>query len=100
MQYRGSLRARELGQAQAPMLLVFLTPRQALSSHLRVFIMNFWESMNFHPDQQFFQVAGAKDRTTDPWVTSSMLPLPPTPRGTPVIYLPDVGGVRQNLTKK
>ena len=54
------------------MLLVFLTPRQALSSHPRVFIMILWESMNFHPDKQLFQVAG--DRTPDPWVTSPMLP--------------------------
>ena len=33
IQYHGGLRSRELGQA--PMLLVFLTPRQALSSHPR-----------------------------------------------------------------
>ena len=33
MQYHGGLRSREL--CQAPMLLVFLTPRQALSSHPR-----------------------------------------------------------------
>ena len=33
IQYHGGLRSRELGQA--PMLLVFLTPRQALSSHQR-----------------------------------------------------------------
>ena len=33
LQYHGGLRSRELGQA--PMLLVFLTPRQALSSHPR-----------------------------------------------------------------
>ena len=32
-QYHGSLRSRELGPA--PMLQVFLTPRQALSSHPR-----------------------------------------------------------------
>ena len=31
VQYHGGLRSRELGQA--PMLQVFLTPRQALSSH-------------------------------------------------------------------
>ena len=31
IQHHGGLRSRELGQA--PMLLVFLTPRQALSSH-------------------------------------------------------------------
>ena len=24
--------------------------------------------MNFHPDKQLFQVAGAVDRTTDPWI--------------------------------
>ena len=33
--YQSGLRTRELGQA--PILLVFLTPRQALSSHPRVF---------------------------------------------------------------
>ena len=33
IQYHGGLRSREL--CQAPMLLVFLTPRQALSSHPR-----------------------------------------------------------------
>ena len=33
IQYHGSLRSRELGQA--PMLQVFLTPRQALSSQPR-----------------------------------------------------------------
>ena len=32
IQYHGGLRSRELGQA--PMLQVFLTPRQALSSHM------------------------------------------------------------------
>ena len=51
LQYHGGLRSREL--CQAHMLLVFLTPRQALSSHPRVFIMILWESMNF-----LFQVAG------------------------------------------
>ena len=25
--------------------------------------------MNFHPDKQLFQVVGARDRTTDPWIT-------------------------------
>ena len=25
--------------------------------------------MNFHPDKQLFQIASAKDRTTDPWIT-------------------------------
>ena len=25
--------------------------------------------MNFHPDKQLVQVAGAVDRTTDPWIT-------------------------------
>ena len=33
IQYHGGLQSRELGQA--PMLLVFLTPRQALSSNPR-----------------------------------------------------------------
>ena len=45
IQYHGGLRSRELGQA--PMLLVFLTPKQALSSHPRVFIMIF---VGVHPD--------------------------------------------------
>ena len=55
------------------MLLVLLIPRQALSSHLHVFSMILWESMDFHPDWQLFQVAGARDRTPDPWVTSPTL---------------------------
>ena len=46
------------------MQLVFLTPRQALSSYPSIFNMILWESMNFHPDP---------DRTADPWVTSPML---------------------------
>ena len=29
--------------------------------------------MNFHPDKQLFQVAGAGDRTTDPWITKPAL---------------------------
>ena len=29
--------------------------------------------MNFHPDKQLFQVAGAGDRTTDPWITKPVL---------------------------
>ena len=29
--------------------------------------------MNFHPDKQLFQVAGARDRTTDPWITKPAL---------------------------
>ena len=29
--------------------------------------------MNFHPDKQLFQVAGARDRTTDPWITKPVL---------------------------
>ena len=40
--------------------------------------------MNFHPVKQLFQVAGAGDRTADPWVTSPMLP--PTPWGLPLHY--------------
>ena len=48
IQYQGGLLSREL--CQAPMLLVFLTPRQALSSHPHAFIMILLESMNFHPD--------------------------------------------------
>ena len=37
--------------------------------------------MNFHPDKQLFQVAGAGDRTADPWVTSPTLPPPPYTMG-------------------
>ena len=37
---------------------MFLTPRQALSSHLCDFVMN------FYPDQLFYHVAGAGDWTT------------------------------------
>ena len=29
--------------------------------------------MNFHPDKQLFQVAGAGDQTTDPWITKPAL---------------------------
>jgi hypothetical protein len=29
--------------------------------------------MNFHPDKQLFQVADARDRTTDPWITRPVL---------------------------
>ena len=29
--------------------------------------------MNFHPDKQLFQVVGAGDRTTDPWITRLVL---------------------------
>ena len=29
--------------------------------------------MNFHPDKQLFQIAGAGDRTTDPSVTKPVL---------------------------
>ena len=61
------LQSRKFGQA--PMLL-FLTPRQALSSHPCVFVMILSESMNFHPVKQLFQVTGTGDRTADPWVTS------------------------------
>ena len=31
--------------------------------------------MNFHPDKQLFQVAGAGDQTTDPWITNPALNL-------------------------
>ena len=48
IQYHDGFRSRKLGQAS--LLLVFLTPKQALSSHPRIFIMILWESMNFHPD--------------------------------------------------
>ena len=41
IQYHGGLRSRELGQA--PMLLVFLTPRQVLSSHpLQQMVWLYW----------------------------------------------------------
>ena len=41
IKYHGSLRSRVLGQA--PMLLVFLTPRQALSSHpLKQMVWLYW----------------------------------------------------------
>ena len=29
--------------------------------------------MNFHPDKQLFQVAGAGDRTIEPWITKPAL---------------------------
>ena len=29
--------------------------------------------MNIHPNKQFFQVAGARDQTTDPWITRPVL---------------------------
>ena len=29
--------------------------------------------MNFHPDKQLFQVAGAGARTADPWITKPAL---------------------------
>jgi hypothetical protein len=29
--------------------------------------------MNFHPDQQLLQVAGASVRTADPWITKPAL---------------------------
>jgi hypothetical protein len=45
IQYHGGLRSREL--CQAPMLLVFLTPRQALSSHPCISIMIFIQINNF-----------------------------------------------------
>ena len=35
--------------------------------------MSLCESMNFHPDKQLFQVAGAGDQTTDPWITRPVL---------------------------
>ena len=40
------------------MLLVLLTHRQALSSHSQMvlFVMIFWESMNFHPDKELLQL--------------------------------------------
>ena len=49
IQYHGSLQSREL--SQAPMLLVFLTPRQALSSH---------------PHQQMVRLYFPQDRDTVP----------------------------------
>ena len=45
------------------------------------------ESMNFHPEKQLFQVAAARDRTTDPWITKR------------VIYLYTMGDpLRQTVT--
>ena len=41
------LQTRKFGQANS-----FLTPKQALSSHPRIFVMILWESMNFHPVKQ------------------------------------------------
>ena len=76
------LQTRKFGQA--PIL------SQALSSHPHVFIMILWESMNFHPVKQLFQIAGAGARTADPWVTSPTLfglqvqRSPPIPRGHPL----------------
>ena len=40
------LQTRKFGQAP---ILLFLTPRQALSSHPRIFVMIICESINFHP---------------------------------------------------
>ena len=31
------------------------------------------EPMNFHPEKQFFQVASARDRTTDTWITKQAI---------------------------
>ena len=59
------LHTRKFGQA--PIL------SQVLSSHPHVFVMILWDSMNFHSVKQLFQIAGAGDRTADPWVTSSTL---------------------------
>jgi hypothetical protein len=55
--------------------------------------------MNFHPDKQLFQVAGAGDRTTDPWITiykASALPL--QHRGTH--WSTKLQSCFQNLVKK
>ena len=41
------------------------------------FLWFLWESMNFHPDWQLFQVAVTGDQIVDPWITCSKLP--PTP---------------------
>ena len=41
-----------------------------LFNRLAIWTKALWvlcESMNFHPDKQLFQVAGAGDRNTDPW---------------------------------
>ena len=77
--YDGGLWLKDLGQA--PMLLVFLTPRQTLSSHPCVFNMICGSPWIFIQINNFFQVAGASDQTADPWATSPMLL--PTPQGTP-----------------
>ena len=65
------LQTRKFGQA--PIL------SQALSFHLHVLIMILWDSMNFLPVKQLFQIDSAGDWTTDPWITSPTLS--PTPRG-------------------
>ena len=42
------------------------------SNRLAIWTKGLWflcESMNFHPDKQLFQVAGAGERNTDPWIT-------------------------------
>ena len=59
------LQRRKFGQA--PTLL------QAVSSHPHVFIIILWQSINFHPVKQLFQIAAAGDPTADPWVTSPTL---------------------------
>ena len=66
------------------MLLVFLTPRQALSSHPRQCFCAFL-FYDFHPDKQLFQVAGAGARTADTWIATPTLP--PTPWGTPFMNI-------------
>ena len=38
-------------------------------------------SSNFHPNKQLFQVAGAGDQTTDPWITRRDQSSTPTPWG-------------------
>ena len=46
------------------------------SNHLATWtkaLIFLFESMNFHPDKQLFQVAGVVDRTTDPWITRPVL---------------------------
>ena len=94
IQYFGHLRSREFGQA--PILLVFLSPRQALSSHphclcfAKVFLSHRLQvgnecglgarqhslrpNVHSNPEQQLFKVAGTSDWTADPWFTSPALP--------------------------
>ena len=45
----------------------------------------FCESMHFHPCKELFQVAGARDRTTDPWITKPVIYI--YTMGDPLVFL-------------